>query len=109
VAAAALESAGISGFVQLAGTSGVEQQAVAGIFEVGQFALLAGTSEVGIEAGFSVELAVALAVAVAAVAAVAAAAEVKDVAAVAHEVSVAEADLHHIAQPVGSVVHGREK
>jgi len=41
-------AAGISGVAELAGTSGVGQQAVAGIFEVGQFALLAGTFEVGL-------------------------------------------------------------
>jgi len=66
--------------------------------------LLAGTSEVGVEAGSSVEFAV-----VAAAKAVAFAAEVKAVAAVAHEVSAVVADLHHIVQPAGSVVHGQEK
>jgi len=99
--------------LELAETSGVGQRAVAGIFEVGQFALSAGTFEivledeifeVGLEAGSSVELAVA-----AKAAAVAVAVEVRAVAAVAHEVSAVEADLHRIAQPVGSVVHGQEK
>jgi len=89
--------------VELAGISGAGP-AVAGTFEVGQFALLAAIFEVGLEAGTSVELAVAVKAA-AAVAAV----EVEAVAVVAHEVFAVEAGLHHIAQPAGSVVHGQEK
>jgi len=81
--------------VELAGISGAGP-AVAGTFEVGQFALLAAIFEVGLEAGISVELA-------------AAAVEVEAVAVVAHEVFAVEAGLHHIAQPAGSVVHGQEK
>ena len=83
-----MELAGTSGVGQLAGTSGVGS-AVAGIVDVGQFALSAGTFEVGLEVGSSVELAVA---AKAAAVAVAAAVEVRAVAAVAHEVSAVEAD-----------------
>jgi len=89
-------TAGTFEVVELAGISGVGP-AVAGTFEVGQFALLAAIFEVGLEAGISVELAAAAAV------------EVEAVAVVAHEVFAVEAGLHHIAQPAGSVVHGQEK
>jgi len=95
--------------VELAGTFGVEL--TAGTFEVVELAgisgvgpAVAGTFEVGLEAGTSVELAVAVKAA-AAVAAV----EVEAVAVVAHEVFAVEAGLHHIAQPAGSAVHGQEK
>jgi len=90
---------GILEIVQLAGTFGVAE-----IFEVQQFALQAGIFEIGVEAGISVELAVA-----AKVVAVAVAVEEEAVVVAAHGVSAVVADLHRIEQPVGSVEHGREK
>jgi len=71
--------------------------------------LQAGIFEVVLEAATSAQPAVAVAAEPAKAAAAAAAVEVKAVAVVAHEVSAVEADLHHIAEPAGSEVHGREK
>jgi len=68
--------------------------------------LQAGIFEVVLETATSAQPAVAVA---AEPEKAAAAAEVKAVAVVAHEVSAVEADLHHIAEPAGSEVHGREK
>jgi len=88
-------TAGTLEVVKLVGTSGVGPLSRAGILEVQQFALEARICEVGLEAGISVELAVAAKVAAGA-AAVVAAVEVEAVAAVAHGFSAVEADLHHI-------------